>query len=402
MDINDYLRQLVERSGSDLHLKAGGPAFVRVDGDLQECVGLPPLTSADTERFARSMMAGEPLARFEAGAEADFAHSVAGLGRFRVAVFRQRGSVGLVLRRVLGGAQSFEGLGLPPAVRKLAEEHRGLVLVTGPTGSGKTTTTAAMISHINATRACHIVTVEDPIEILHADQRAIIDQREVGVDTEDFVSALRSVARQDPDVIFIGEMRDTETVTAALQAAETGHMVISTLHTTDATETVNRIIDMFPPFQQSQVRLSLANSLKGIVCQRLLARADGGRIAAIECMVMTTRLREFVVDPAKTEQIIDAINEGAYYGMQTFDSHLLDLLRQGVITFADALNAATSPHDLRIAVRAAGLDPSPAAPAGAAPVGAVVPPSATAPAAGHTQGSPDPGRPTPAVTYVGR
>ncbi|HVM00002.1 MAG TPA: PilT/PilU family type 4a pilus ATPase, partial [Egibacteraceae bacterium] len=356
MDIHDYLRRLVARGGSDLHLKAGGPAYVRVDGDLEECAGLPSLTPETTEHFARQMMEGEPLAAFEAGAEADFAYAVPMLGRFRVAVFRQRGVVGLVLRRVLGGAQSFDELGLPPAVRKLAEEHRGLVLVTGPTGSGKTTTTAAMVSHINATRACHIVTIEDPIEIMHTDQRAIIDQREVGVDTANFVTALRSVARQDPDVIFIGEMRDVETVTAALQAAETGHMVISTLHTTDATETVNRIIDMFPPFQQGQVRLSLANSLKGIVCQRLVPRADGGRVAAIECLVMTTRLRDFVLDHEKTDQIVDAINEGSYYGMQTFDGHLLELVRTRQVTLADALDAATSPHDLRIAVRAAGLD----------------------------------------------
>ncbi|MEX2622002.1 MAG: PilT/PilU family type 4a pilus ATPase [Egibacteraceae bacterium] len=375
MDIHDYLRLLVEREGSDLHLKAGGPAFIRIDGDLEQCDGLPALTPAITEGFARAMLEGDPLTLFEAGAEADFAYAVPGLGRFRVAVFRQRGSVGLVLRRVLAGALSFDELGLPPAVRKLAEEHRGLVLITGPTGSGKTTTTAAMISHINATRACHIVTVEDPIEVMHTDQRAIIDQREVGVDTVDFVSALRSVARQDPDVIFIGEMRDIETVTAALQAAETGHMVISTLHTTDATETVNRIIDMFPPFQQGQVRLSLANSLKGIVCQRLLRRANGGRVAAIECMVMTTRLREFVLDADKTDEIVDAIAEGAYYGMQTFDAHLLELVRDEVITMAEALDAATSPHDLRIALRAAGVV---AAPAPAPAPAAVPPPAASA------------------------
>ncbi|MEX0660129.1 MAG: PilT/PilU family type 4a pilus ATPase [Egibacteraceae bacterium] len=375
MDIHDYLRLLVEREGSDLHLKAGGPAFIRIDGDLEQCDGLPALTPAITEDFARAMLEGDPLTLFEAGAEADFAYAVPGLGRFRVAVFRQRGSVGLVLRRVLAGALSFDELGLPPAVRKLAEEHRGLVLITGPTGSGKTTTTAAMISHINATRACHIVTVEDPIEVMHTDQRAIIDQREVGVDTVDFVSALRSVARQDPDVIFIGEMRDIETVTAALQAAETGHMVISTLHTTDATETVNRIIDMFPPFQQGQVRLSLANSLKGIVCQRLLRRANGGRVAAIECMVMTTRLREFVLDADKTDEIVDAIAEGAYYGMQTFDAHLLELVRDEVITMAEALDAATSPHDLRIALRAAGVV---AAPAPAPAPAAVPPPAASA------------------------
>jgi twitching motility protein PilT len=355
VDISDYLRCLVGKDGSDLHLKAGGPAYVRVNGELSELHELPTLTPTDTARFVQELLDGPSRERFAAGHEVDFAHAIPGVGRFRVAVFRQRGSVGLVLRRVLPGSQSFDSLGLPPAVRRLAEEQRGLVLVTGPTGSGKTTTTAAMISHVNATRRCHIVTIEDPIEILHADNLAIIDQREVGCDTSSFASALRSVARQDPDVIFIGEMRDLETVGAALQAAETGHMVISTLHTTDAAETVNRIVDLFPPHQQAQARLSLANTLKGVVSQRLLPRVGGGRVAAIECLVMTTRLHEFLVDPARTSMITEAIAEGEYYGMQTFDQHLLALFRGGLVTLRDALNAATSPHDFRIAVRAAGL-----------------------------------------------
>jgi len=356
VDINDYLRFLVDKGGSDLHLKAGGPAYARIDGDLSEIHDLPMLTYNDTLRFAEGMLDAQGLERFTNGSEVDLAYSVAGLGRFRVAIFRQRGSVGLVIRRVLPGAQDFAALGLPPAVRRLAEEHRGLVLVTGPTGSGKTTTTAAMISHINATRRCHIVTVEDPIEILHADDFAIVDQREIGVDTDSFSTAMRSVARQDPDVIFIGEMRDLETVSAALQAAETGHFVISTLHTTNATETVNRIIDLYPPHQQGQARLALANSLKGIVCQRLLPRAGGGRVAALEVLVMTARLHDFVLDPEKLEQIEDAIAEGTYYGMQTFDQHLLQLFREGAVGLKDALAAATSPHDLRIAIRAAGLE----------------------------------------------
>ncbi len=355
MDINDYLSHLVEKGGSDLHLKVGGPAFVRIDGDLHPVDHLPALTAEDTEAFAHAIMGQASRERAARGEEADFAYSMPGTGRFRVAVFYQRGSLGLVVRRVLPGSQSFGELGLPAAVRRLSEEHRGLALVTGPTGSGKTTTTAAMISHINATRSCHIVTIEDPIEILHSDQKAIVDQREVGVDTADFNSALRSVARQDPDVIFVGEMRDVETVTAALQAAETGHFVISTLHTTNTTETLNRIIDMFPPHQQYQTRLSLANSLKGIVCQRLLPSATGGRVAAVEVFVMTARLHEFVLDPAKTGEIEDAIAGGEYYGMQTFDQHLLELYRDNRVTLKDALAAATSPHDLRIAVRAAGL-----------------------------------------------
>lgn len=353
--IEDYLRYLADKNGSDLHLKAGGPAYVRIDGALEPVHHLPSLTPENTAAFADELMDDVARQRLARGEEADFAHSVHGVGRFRVAVFHQRGSVGIVCRRVLPGAQSFDELGLPPAVRRLAEEHRGLVLVTGPTGSGKTTTTAAMVNHVNRTRSCHIVTIEDPIEILHADEKAIIDQREVGVDTVDFTSALRSVARQDPDVIFLGEMRDLETVVAALQAAETGHFVISTLHTTNATETLNRVIDMFPPHQQNQARLSLANSLKGIVSQRLLPSATGGRVAAIEVLVMTARLHEFLLDPAKTGEIESAIADGEYYGMQTFDQHLLTLYRDGRVTLKDALAAATSPHDFRIAVRAAGL-----------------------------------------------
>jgi twitching motility protein PilT len=356
VNLNDYLERLVELSGSDLHIKAGGPAHIRVDGDLQELADLPSFGPEEIEQLALAIMDAKMRRQFEQANEADFAHTVSGLGRFRVGAFRQRGSVGLVFRRVLPGSQTFAELGLPAAVRKLAEEHRGLILVTGPTGSGKTTTTAAMISHINKTRRCHIVSIEDPIEILHHDDRALIDQREVGVDTESFHTALRAVSRQDPDVIFIGEMRDLETVITALQAAETGHLVISTLHTTDATETVNRIIDMFPAHQHDQARVSLASSLKGIVCQRLLPKVGGGRVAAVEVLVMTARLQEFLMDRDKIEQIVDAVAEGAYYGMQTFDQHLLQLVREQVVTFPDALNASTNPHDFRIMVRAAGLE----------------------------------------------
>jgi twitching motility protein PilT len=355
--VDDYLAHLVEVGGSDLHVKAGGPAYVRIDGDLKPVTALPPLSQGDTERFARQVMDERSAERFFGeGSEADFAYAINGVGRFRLNAFRQRGSVGLVARRVLPGTQTFASLRMPPAVRKLAEEHRGLVLVTGPTGSGKTTTTAAMIGHINATRRCHIVTLEDPIEVTHRDDHAIIDQREVGVDTEDFASGLRAVSRQDPDVIFVGEMRDLETVTAALQAAETGHFVISTLHTTDARETVNRIVDMYPKEQQSQARISLANSLKGIVCQRLVPSATGeGRIAVVETLVMTSRIFEFIVDPAQLPMLEDAIAEGGYYGMQTFDQHLLQLYSDGEITLRDALAAATNPHDFRVALRSAGL-----------------------------------------------
>jgi len=353
-ELIDFLRLTVEWDGSDLHLKAGGPGYIRVSGQLCEVTHLGRLLPADTEAFVEQILPESQRALFAAGREADFAHSVPGLGRFRVAAFRQRGSVGLVLRRVQPGSQTLEELQMPAAVRKVAEEHRGLVLVTGPTGAGKTTTTAAMIGHINANRRCHIVTVEDPIEILHHDNLAIVDQREVGVDTTDFATALRSVARQDPDVIFIGEMRDLETVSSALQAAETGHLVMSTLHTTDATETVNRIIDMYPPHQQKQARISLANTLRGVVSQRLVPTTNGGLVAAIEVLVMTARLREFVLDSDRTDLIPDAIAEGEYYGMQTFDQHLLQLYSDGVVSMDAALDAASSPHDFRIAVRSLG------------------------------------------------
>ncbi len=353
VDAEDYLRHLVEVSGSDLHLKVGGPAHVRVDGELTAVDTLPPLGPADTESIARTLMPADKWEAFEKGAEADFAYALPDGSRFRAAVFRQLGKVGLVLRRVESGGPSFDGLGLPASVRKLAEEHRGLVLVTGPTGSGKTTTTAAMIGHINATRRCHIVTAEDPIEIIHGDNLALVDQREVGTDTGSFATALRSAARQDPDVIFVGEMRDLETTGAALQAAATGHLVISTLHTTSAKDTVNRIIDLFPPHQQGQARLSLANSLQGIVCQRLMPRAGGGRVAALEVMVVTSRIRELLLDPAQTGGITDAIADGDYYGMQTFDQHLLRLYQEGRVTLKDAMDYATSPHDFRISVRSA-------------------------------------------------
>ncbi len=288
--------------------------------------------------------------------EADFAYSLPGVGRFRVNAFRSRGSCGLVFRRVSVGATALGDLGLPQVLAQLAMEPRGLVLVTGPTGSGKTTTLAAMVDHINCSRECHIVTIEDPIEVLHFDKLAMVNQREVRVDTEDFVTAMRSAMRQDPDVILVGEMRDHETVKAALAAAETGHMVLSTLHTTDATETIARIIDFFPPYEQKQVRLSLAATLKGIICQRLVPRADGrGRCVAMEVAVGTGRLAEAIADPDKTETIAQLVTDGGYYGMQTFDQHLVQLVQDGVITLEAAMSASTSPHDLTVALRRLGL-----------------------------------------------
>ena len=351
----EYLRHLVDVAGSDLHLKAGGPAYVRVDGELTPVDTLPPLGPADTEGFARELMPPDRWAGFEQGNEADFAYSLPDGNRFRAAAFRQLGKVGLVLRLVESSGPTFDELGLPAVVRKLAEEHRGLVLVTGPTGSGKTTTTAAIIGHINATRRCHVVTVEDPIEIIHGDNLAIVDQREIGTDTGSFATALRSAARQDPDVIFVGEMRDLETTGAALQAASTGHLVVSTLHTTSAKDTVTRIIDLFPPHQQGQARLSLAGSLQGIICQRLVPGAGGGRVAALEVLVMTSHIQELVLDPAQTGAIVDAIADGEYYGMQTFDQSLFNLFKNGMVDMRSAMAAASNPHDFRIAARAAGV-----------------------------------------------
>ncbi len=357
-DIHDFLRVVVDKKGSDLHVKAGGPPYVRVNGHLHK-TDFDALSAADCERAAMEIMDEEQARKFKDTGEADFAYSEQGLGRFRVNVFRQRGSVGMACRRVLPGSPSFDTLGLPPAVKTLAEEQRGLVLVTGPTSSGKTTTTGAIINHINATRACHILTIEDPIEILHPDRRAIVNQREIGHDTQDFARALRAAMRQDPDVIFVGEIRDQETVKAALQAAETGHLVVSTLHTTDVSETVNRIIDFFPPHQQKQIRVSMAGSLRGIVSQRLLPRKDGrGRVPAIEVLVMNGRIRDLILNADQTHMIHDIVAESDFYGMQTFDQALLALFRADLISLEDAMAAATNMHDFQIALRQAGLQPT--------------------------------------------
>jgi twitching motility protein PilT len=358
-DISEFLRFVVDNKGSDLHIKAGGPPFVRLSGQLTK-TPFSAMTAADCERIAMGLMTSGQAQSFKIRGEADFAHSEEGLGRFRVNVFRQRGSVALAIRRVLPGSPAFETLGLPPVIKTLSEEQRGLMLITGPTSSGKTTTTAAMINHINATRSCHILTIEDPIEILHPDRAAIVSQREIGHDTGDFASALRSAMRQDPDVIFVGEIRDQETVKAALQAADTGHLVISTLHTTDVTETINRVIDFFPPYQQKQTRVSLAGSLRGIVSQRLIRRGDGrGLVPAVEVLVMNGRIRDLVLNPEQTHMIADIVAESSFYGMQTFDQALLILYRAGLVTLEDALAGATNPHDFQIALQQEGLQPVP-------------------------------------------
>ncbi len=353
--IGPFLRVLVESGGSDLHCKVGSPPRVRVDGTLRK-LATPALTAEDTDRMAAEVLRDDLVEQFRRTHEADFAYSMPGVGRFRVNAFRSRGSAGLVFRRVSIGAIPLADLGLPPVLGSLALEPRGLVLVTGPTGSGKTTTLAGMIDTVNEHREVHVVTIEDPIEVLHFDKRAMINQREVRVDTEDFAVAMRAAMRQDPDVILVGEMRDHETVKAALAAAETGHFVMSTLHTTDAEETINRIIDFFPPHEQKQIRLSLAATLRGVICQRLVPRADGqGRCVAMEVCVGTGRIADAIADPDKTSLITQLVGEGGFYGMQAFDQHLVTLIRDGVVTQEAAMAASTSPHDLTVELRRLGM-----------------------------------------------
>jgi twitching motility protein PilT len=328
---------------------------VRVDGRLRR-LQVPDLTPADTERMLEEVLPDDLVDKFREHHEADFAYSVSGVGRFRVNAYQARGTYGMVFRRVAVGAQALAELALPEVIGELALEPRGLVLVTGPTGSGKTTTLASMVDLINTLREVNIVTIEDPIEILHQDKKSIVSQREVRQDTADFTVALRAAMRQDPDVILVGEMRDVETVRAALSAAETGHLVLSTLHTIDAAETINRIIDFFPPHEQKQVRIALAQALRGIVSQRLVRLADGtGRRPAIEVMINTGRTRDAILDPEDAPPLIDLIKEGDFYKMQTFDQHLFQLVRDDVITYDEALSASTSPHDLTVELRQAGL-----------------------------------------------
>ena len=353
-EFNSWLEELVGGHGSDLHVKVGSPPMVRMPMGLER-LDRDPLTAIETQAIAEGIIPEDRKATFAEKGEVDFAYSVPNVGRFRANVFRQRNSISMVLRKLRFGGPSFEEVGLPDAIRTIADEHRGLILVTGPTGSGKTTTLAAMIDYINKTKPVHIVTIEDPIEVLHKDHTASINQREVGLDTADFLSALRAALRQDPDVILIGEMRDTETVRAALAAAETGHLVMSTLHTQDATETVNRVIDFFPPYQQQQVRLALAGTLRGIVCQRLVPTVDGGRTPALEVLINTGRVAERIADPDKTYEIKDVVAEGAFYGMVTFDQSLLRLVQNGRISVDDAMQAVSSRHDFELALQQAGI-----------------------------------------------
>jgi twitching motility protein PilT len=355
-DLQQALRAVVEEGGSDLHIKVPSRPLMRLQGRLTPLEDTEPLTPADTERVLREMLtATDRLAEFAREGEIDFSYTMRGLARFRVNAFRQRGSISIACRVVPFSIRSVGELDLPDVVERLADEPRGIILVTGTTGSGKSTTLAAMVDHINKTTPRNIVTIEDPIEYLHRDKLSVVHQREIGFDTNSFAQALRRVLRQDPDVILIGEMRDEETVGTALSAAETGHLVLSTLHTIDAVETVNRIIDFFPPHHHQQVRAMLAGSLRGVVSQRLVPTVNNqSRVVACEVLTMTGRVRDMISDPNETAKLGEVIAEGGYYGMQTFDQALLTLYREGKISMDEALKAATHPHDFKLLVASEG------------------------------------------------
>ena len=354
MNLDELLARVIDAGGSDLHLKVSSPAMVRVDGELRP-VEQRLLTDSDLETVLLLVTDRSPAKRegfYETG-DLDTSYLAEGIGRFRVNGFRQRGAISFAFRFVPKEIPSYEKLGLPVGVGKLAEEHRGLVLVTGATGSGKSTSLAAMLNWINRNRKQHIVTIEDPIEFIHDDWGSIVNQREVGLDTESFKQALRRVLRQDPDVILIGELRDEETAQTALQAAESGHLVFSTLHALDAAETIGRLIEFLPPQKQMMVREILAGVLRGVVSQRLLPRKDGGRVAAVEVMVNTARIADLIREPEKTHGMTEAIEEGGYHHMQSFAQHLVELVVNDVVELEVAAAAATNRHDFEIAVEQA-------------------------------------------------
>jgi len=350
MNLNDILGMALKSNTSDIHLKAGLPPVFRIDGNLRPLPKTPRLTAESVRDMCQGIMNERQRATFDDRFEVDLAYGVPGLGRFRVNVFSQRNSVSAVFRAIPYKIATLDELLMPPILKKICAEQRGLVLVTGATGTGKSTTLAAMIDYINSTRTAHIVTIEDPIEYLHRDRKCIINQREVGFDTAGFAPALKSALRQDPDVILVGEMRDIETTETALAAAETGHLVLSTLHTIDAPETITRIVSMFPPHQQRHIRLQLSGVLKGVISQRLLPRAEGkGRVAAVEVMISTARIRGLIDDREKTAQLKDAIAQGyTTYGMQTFDQALMTLVKKEVITFEEALRQSSNPDDFKL------------------------------------------------------
>jgi twitching motility protein PilT len=353
MNINDLLKIAVERKASDVHLKVGGHPIIRVDGQLEPLSDLKRLMQEDTVAMAFSIMNARQKQRFKEELEIDIAYSVPGLGRFRCAIFQQRGNVGLVLRIIPARIFTIRELMLPTALEKISEERRGLVLCTGTTGSGKSTTLAGMVDYINSTRSEHVITVEDPIEFLHRDKRSLVNQRELDVDTRSFAGALRAALRQDPAVILVGEMRDYETIETALLAAETGHLVFSTLHTLDATETINRIISVFPPHHQKQIRIQLGQVLKAIISLRLVPRADGiGRVPAAEVLISTPYIRECIENKEKTKFIREQISLGtSQYGMQTFDQSLYQLYKNGLITLEEALLRATNPDEFKLKIQ---------------------------------------------------
>ena len=351
VDLERILGAAVDRGASDVHLKVGRPPVVRFDGDLEPLAGFSPLSADDLEDVVGQVGAASlsRLAAFDTTGELDTAYQRPGLPRFRVNAFRQRGDASVAFRVIPSRAPDFEMLRLPPGVERLAEEHRGLILVTGATGVGKTTTLAAMLGHINRTRRQHVVTIEDPIEFLHEDDQCIVNQREVGIDTESFHEALRRVLRQDPDVILIGELRDSETAETALQASESGHLVLSTMHTVDTAETLGRLVEFFPAAKQPQVRSILAGVLRGVISQRLLPRVDGGRVAAVEVMVSNARIQELIREN-KPELVPEAIAEGAFFQMQTLNKALIDLVLSGDVDEETAAAAAPNRHDFMIAL----------------------------------------------------
>jgi len=353
MDINELLRKAHALDASDLHIKVGSPPILRIYGELAPLTSEKKLSHEDATNIALAVMTPSQADIFKRKNDIDLAYSVPGLGRFRCNVFMQRGTVGIVFRLIPMKIPTIDELMLPETIKKISMEQRGLILVTGTTGSGKSTTLAAMIDLINSHRTEHIITIEDPIEYLHRDKKSIINQREIGSDTESFSKALRQALRQDPDVILVGEMRDFETIQTSLVAAETGHLVLSTLHTIDATETVNRIITVFPPYQHKQVRMQLSSILKAIISMRLMPKADGkGRVPAVEVLVATATVKDCILDPDKTKTIPDAIQQGAiHYGMQTFDQSLFSLFKSGLITYEEALRRATNPDDFILKVK---------------------------------------------------
>jgi twitching motility protein PilT len=353
MDINDLLKKANTLDASDLHIKVGSPPILRIYGELAPLTSEKRVTNEDAVKIATTVMSASQTETFKRKNDIDLAYSVPGLGRFRCNIFMQRGTIGIVFRVIQMRIPTVDELNLPEVIKKLSMEQRGLILVTGTTGSGKSTTLASMIDLINTNRTEHIMTIEDPIEYLHRDKKSIVNQREIGSDTESFSKALRQALRQDPDIILVGEMRDFETIQTSLVAAETGHLVLSTLHTIDSTETINRIIAVFPPYQHKQVRMQLSSVLKGVISMRLIPKADGkGRVPAVEVLVATAMIKDCVLDPDKTKTIPDVIEQGAlHYGMQTFDQSILGLYKSGLITYEEALRRATNPDDFVLKVK---------------------------------------------------